>query len=298
MSFFREYFQFTRKERNGILFLIAIVIALWILYFSIDYFKNPQSLNYSLFENQVDSFYVQLRDSDITKLNSKPITNKFSGTIDVNHPDVNSLISLGVSKKIANAWVNYTSKGGKFKTKEDVKKIWGMTDALYYQIASQLTFSKDTSKAFHSFSKNNFKPFQSTYCSDVQSMELNTADSIQIVGLPSIGESFAHRIIAYRSRLGGFYQKEQLLEIYGFTQELLTKISPYIIIDSLKVKKVHVNQADYKTMVNNPYFSKEIAKEILQYRKKNGKFLTTEELLTHQIISVKEWEKLKRYVEL
>ncbi len=291
MSFFYEYFNFTHKERNGILFLIGIVIVLWTIYFSIDYFFKPKAVHNTAFELQVDSFYKGLKD--VTPLAS---ANKlFKGTMDIHQPDINTLISMGVPKSTANAWFNYVSKGGKFNTLVDIKKLWGMNDSLYNLIASHLTFVPDTGKQNK---LNKYEKKSQAYCANINSCELNSADSSMLISLPGIGESFARSIIKYRQRLGGFYQKEQLLEVYGFTQELLDKISPYIYIDTSNVTKINVNNADYITMIQHPYFTKAIVKGILQYQQKKVNFISTEELLTHQIISVDEWKKLRRYITI
>ncbi len=44
---------------------------------------------------------------------------------------------------------------------------------------------------------------------------LNTADSAKLTTLHGISPSFARHIINYRIRLGGFYRKGQLKEVFG-----------------------------------------------------------------------------------
>ena len=46
-------------------------------------------------------------------------------------------------------------------------------------------------------------------------IDINTADSTAWVALNGIGPGFAKRIITYREKLGGFYQVDQLKEVYG-----------------------------------------------------------------------------------
>jgi hypothetical protein len=41
----KDYFQFTRKERNGIIFLIAVIVFVWIAYFIIDSFFKPNAID-------------------------------------------------------------------------------------------------------------------------------------------------------------------------------------------------------------------------------------------------------------
>ncbi|ETZ19853.1 helix-hairpin-helix domain-containing protein [Pedobacter sp. V48] len=46
-------------------------------------------------------------------------------------------------------------------------------------------------------------------------IELKGADSAALIEVEVIGWAFARRIIKYRERIGGFYKKEQLLEVFG-----------------------------------------------------------------------------------
>ena len=62
-------------------------------------------------------------------------------------------------------------------------------------------------------------------------VELNGADTTTLQLLHGIGPVFARRIVRYRERLGGFTSTEQLLEVYGFTPQLLDHIRPYLRLD-------------------------------------------------------------------
>ncbi|MGQ9846209.1 MAG: helix-hairpin-helix domain-containing protein [Bacteroidales bacterium] len=296
----KSYFQFTRKERNGILFLLFIIVLIWIIYISLDFIFKPNFHEYSQFEKQIDSFYASINDSQINTKNTqqKTITyNKDTCIIDVNYPQIELLHCIGINDRLAKIWINFTKKGGTFKRIDEIKKLWGMTDSIFNSIVPYLTISNNNSK------KNNVaythKNWQNSNTPEkkIEMIEINTADTIQLKKLPGIGSSFASRIVKYRNRLGGFYAKEQLKEIYGLNQELFDKISPYIYVDVFEIKKININTGDYSTLIQNPYFTKETVKAILQYRKKYGKFNNGNDLLTHQIITEEEWLKLKWYVD-
>lgn len=301
MMNWKAYFQFTRKERNGILFLIFFILAIWIVYFSIDSFFKPDVNDYSFFEKQIDQFYNSLKDSSTKEAKSYTAivpVDKDTCIVNVNKPELGHLICIGLSKHLSETWIHYIQKGGKFKQIDEVKKLWGMNDSIFYTIAPYLTISTDDNKKEN---KNNYTTTNQYHYKKqdekIEMVELNSADTSQLIALPGIGSSFASRIIKYRNRLGGFYDKEQLKEIYGLNQELYEKISPYIYVDVFEVKKVNINKGDYSTLIQNPYFTKEEVKAILQFRKKYGKFNNANDLLIHQIISQDEWAKLKWYVE-
>ncbi|MDD4141678.1 MAG: helix-hairpin-helix domain-containing protein [Bacteroidales bacterium] len=101
------------------------------------------------------------------------------------------------------------------------------------------------------------------------SVEINSADSLDFLPLPGIGPVFAGRIVKYRSRLGGFLYKSQLLEVYGFTQETLDKISSKITVDKSLVKKLDVNSLEFKEILRHPYIDYEMTKVIVNKRRKS-----------------------------
>jgi competence protein ComEA len=76
-------------------------------------------------------------------------------------------------------------------------------------------------------------------------VEVNSADSAGLTKIYGIGPAFASRIIKYRNRLGGFYSKEQLKEVYGLDAEKYAEVREQVRIDPAKVKKVNVNTAQF-----------------------------------------------------
>jgi competence protein ComEA len=55
-------------------------------------------------------------------------------------------------------------------------------------------------------------------------VELNSADSTDLVELYGIGPVFANRILKYRDLLGGFYSVNQLLEVIISRRKLFEKL--------------------------------------------------------------------------
>ena len=50
--------------------------------------------------------------------------------------------------------------------------------------------------------------------------------------------------------------RDQLKEVYGLTEETFELISPRVFADSLAVRKIKINEADFKVLVRHPYFQK------------------------------------------
>ena len=68
MSFFKDYFYFSRSERNGTIILVSIII-LEILFLKYSYlFVDNQIIDYSQFEKEIDNFKKsQIKESSKNK---------------------------------------------------------------------------------------------------------------------------------------------------------------------------------------------------------------------------------------
>ena len=109
-------------------------------------------------------------------------------------------------------------------------------------------------------------------------IELNSADTLTLQLLHGIGPAYARRIVAYRERLGGFRSKAQLLEVYGFTPELLENIAPHLTIDTLALKKIAINSTPLKQLIKHPYIEYYQARDIVRLRNNGQTFSSADDL--------------------
>ena len=100
-------------------------------------------------------------------------------------------------------------------------------------------------------------------------VELNSADTTTLMLLHGIGPAFARRIVRYRDRLGGFVATEQLLEVYGFTPELLAHIAPHLALDSTIRSRLPVNSIPLKQFIKHPYVDYYFARDLVNLRSVN-----------------------------
>ena len=80
----------------------------------------------------------------------------------------------------------------------------------------------------------------------------------------------ALRIIEFRDKLGGFIDKEQLRDVKGMDSARFATIQPYINIGEVETRKIDINRADFKALVNHPYLNYEQVKRIFNQREKRG----------------------------
>ena len=88
-----------------------------------------------------------------------------------------------------------------------------------------------------------------------------SADSLE--KLKGIVPVLAKRIVAFRSKLGGFYLLTQLNEVYGLSAETIEIILPHFILDTTQIKKIKLNEMGADEMAKHPYLSSNEAKAIV-----------------------------------
>ena len=83
-------------------------------------------------------------------------------------------------------------------------------------------------------------------------IELNSADTTQLMLLRGIGSTFARRIVSYRALLGGYVRKEQLLEVYDLSRERYDAIAPHLRVDASQAVRLNVNIATPTSTTTRP----------------------------------------------
>ena len=126
-------------------------------------------------------------------------------------------------------------------------------------------------------------------------INLNSADTTELKSLPGIGSFFAKNIVDYKNKLGGFIEKEQLLEVYAFDTTRLSNIENFIVIDSIELRKININTDDFKTILRHPYIEYEDVKKIVNYRESKGMIKNWEQYL--KVVGRNDVdERLEKYI--
>lgn len=128
-------------------------------------------------------------------------------------------------------------------------------------------------------------------------LNLNSCDSASLEALPGIGPVLSTRIIKYRYLLGGFVSTEQLKEVYGLTEETFDMISPRVFADSLTIRKIRINDADFKALIRHPYFNRNDVSAILKYRELKGKITGIGDMTENKLISPETAIKIGEYLD-
>jgi len=130
-----------------------------------------------------------------------------------------------------------------------------------------------------------------------QPVDINRADSADLLPLPGIGPVYAGRIIKYRKLLGGFVSVDQLGEVYGIPAETIEKIRGKVHIDSSAVRKIHADSASFRELLRHPYLEYEDVKSLVEYRDFKGHISSVHELRINHILSDSTLRKLDGYFD-
>ncbi|MFM6942525.1 MAG: helix-hairpin-helix domain-containing protein [Aquirufa sp.] len=128
-----------------------------------------------------------------------------------------------------------------------------------------------------------------------QAIDINTADSAAWVALNGIGPGFAKRIITYRDKLGGFYQVDQLKEVYGLDSIWVKENKAILKVGAGVYRFLKINQVEWKDF-RHPYLPYGQSKVVLAYRKQHGPLKDFETLLQIQLLDQVAWRRLKPYL--
>lgn len=240
------FWTYSRSERIGI-----AILTIGILFNAYFKWKNNRlleskimSLNQEVIyqKQQVDStipivIKAKTKQAGIAKKPSQLSYKKKNTKINLAEATIDDLLSLKIDSSTAEAIISnkhsYTEWRSLCKENPVCSKLLDSKKIYYWTDYSKLMIS------------------------------INTADSIQLKQLKGIGSVLSNRIIKYRNRLGGYVQKEQLLEVWGLTSETYEKIQSHILIDSIP-NKLSISQ-HAELFINHPYTPYSIRNQLANY---------------------------------
>ncbi|UOE48219.1 helix-hairpin-helix domain-containing protein [Mucilaginibacter sp. SMC90] len=270
----RNYLSVTKKEWNGMVVLIILIAMVLLAPYVFRANRKDNTINFKAFDKPIadaDKTDDLIADENIFAGNRKttpPALFKFNP----NNLSLNSWIKLGLTEHQAQVVKHYEEKGGRFFTKADVQKMYSISPAQYKVLEPYINLPDGP--AYHT---NKVKPGEV--------VEINTADSARLTMIRGIGPAFARRIVHYRQRVGGFYSKEQLKEVYGIDEEKYNQIKEGVAVDGKQIVKVNINKATFNELKRFPYLSYKQMDAIVAYRDEHGNYNTLTDLKNIAILN-------------
>ncbi len=298
----RNSFNFNKGERVGILLVIALIIIVLAYPYCIKISNPGNEAEFALFASEIVQFensikhsadsVLQLRKSDFQQMDRAMAENKITPfPFNPNELTKAEWTKMGLKEWQVKVIINYQAKGGKFYKKEDFKRMYCISPS-EYDLLEPYIFIPER-KTEYAISKPDTKPRE---IKPKILVELNSADSVTLLSLYGIGPSFAKRIIKYRTLLGGFYTKAQLLEVFGFDQEKFNQMEARCEVNPDLIQKININKAKTDELKKHPYFDFYTAKAIVDQRIVLGKYTSLQQLKAIPLIHEELYNKISHYL--
>ncbi|GJM35365.1 MAG: hypothetical protein DHS20C18_43660 [Saprospiraceae bacterium] len=206
------------------------------------------------------------------------------------------LRQLGFSDKVVKTMLNYRKKGGKFRKKEDLKKIYNLNPEVYNRLEAYIKIEEQTpiDSAAPIAGLVNEREVK-VYDAPVLKIDINQATPEEWQQLQGIGPAYSKRITNFREKLGGFYSIDQIAETYGLPDSTFQKIKPQLLLSRI-LKTIGINKVTAEELKSHPYLTWKQAQVIISYREQHGPYKSADDLRKVRILSEDLIEKLAPYL--
>ncbi|MEJ1238632.1 helix-hairpin-helix domain-containing protein [Chryseolinea sp. T2] len=300
----RSFFALSSSQANGIMILLPVLLALtfsepvW-RWWKLRHWK-PDAADSARLDSITQAWRLVAVRMDSTGNSSHPV-DLFD--FDPNTIAGQDLIRLGFNEKTASRIQNYRNKGGTFRSKEDLLKIYGMDSLLYGKVKGHIKIAqkvRQERKPAHLADGSKW-PLKSKWLArkPEEPFDINIADTARFEAVRGIGEKLSRRIIKYRSALGGFVEVDQLSEVFGLDSTALSNLVrlAFVAPDFLP-DRIDLNAANEGQLGAHPYLSRQEAKAIVAYRFQHGRFTSVSHLVVLPMFDSTKLRRLEPYLKI
>lgn len=241
-SYMQDYFHYSRLERGGALLLLGTSLIGFSLAILLPLFLLQAAFNFQDFGTEVTAFEAFFEKNSIFDKNTITFVEEekeTEGTLELFSFDPNTvsqeeLLSLGIPSNVATKWVNYRASGAKFYQSEDVKKVYGLTDADYQRLAPYIKLPKRQQhlnvqnpdySTFPNKTKNS--PTNSLSPKKLFSFNPNTVTQKDLLKM-GLSAKVAQTVMNFRNKGGTFRRPEDFSRIYGISETDFLLLKPFI----------------------------------------------------------------------
>ncbi|MEO6668206.1 MAG: helix-hairpin-helix domain-containing protein [Ferruginibacter sp.] len=305
-----HFLHFTKKEKNGTVFLLFIIFLLIVAPFIYSFFFKEKNIDAGRFKSEIAVLKIRSADSSERSYKKNDAEGiyprarrqfgqyEYSSNMNLFYFDPNTLSEngwkkLGVREKTIATIQNYLSKGGRFKEPGDIRKIWGLHEDQIEKMLPYIRIEQTAATAAPNFPVYEKTTYPKT---EISIVDVNHADSTSYISLPGIGPGFAKRILKFRDKLGGFYKIEQVSETFALPDSTFQKIKNYLRVSGEDLRKININTATVEELKEHPYIRYMLANAIIQYRTQHGNFSTVDDIKKIMLVTDEVFVKLAPYL--
>jgi competence protein ComEA len=286
----RDLFGFSRAQVNAFVIFLPLMIIILFSHPVYRWLKSSEPLYSESDRNLLDSLVASLEYDSIVPDNTRT---RHYFLFNPNQVSEREMDSLGFPANLSARIARYREKGGRFRVKNDLLKIYGVDTTFYRSLYSYIQLPEKIERnyiASNVTEKKTAKKFEQ--------FDLNLADTAQLKKIKGIGEKLSLRILHYRESLGGFTSMSQLNEVYGLDSTVVGRvIKSSFITENYALRRMNINKVMEKDLSAHPYISKSVAKAIVSYRFQHGEFTQVEELRNIPLLDATTIQKITPYLE-
>ena len=288
---YEDPFVISKRSKRGL--LVLILASLGLIFFPRVYMFFQKEEAFVINSEQIAEF-----ERTHKKFEKRNYSNYYSKKKKYKAPDskfnpntykLSDWMNLGLSEKQSVVVLKFTSRG--IYSEEDLKRIFVIPDVLFELIRDSVVYPE---RIQNTPNQELFKK----QAKQITLINLNTADTTEFMKIYGIGAFYAKQIIRYREKLGGFFKKEQLFEVWKMTPEAYDKIKDHVFISEKDVKRININSVTIEELKVHPYLKWNQANSIIKMRIQRNGFKNIEEIKESVLIDSETYEKLFPYLSL
>lgn len=318
----RDYFGFSAAEARGFLVLMAVIIVALLLPFAWDLRPARTTDPSAADPRHLDSLLAGLtvEPAETTPPNRYAGKNRPAARerddeapapqarlfpFNPNTISTDEWQQLGLPRWLAERIGKYRAKGGRFRKKEDLKKIYDFPEETYARLEPYIRLDEKIVGRAGGDPHDNppVAPMPGASAPEVRptlktpfTFDLNTADTTELKRVYGIGSKLSARIVKTRNDLGGFHSLNQLREVWGLDSIVIEEIRRHATLRNPQLRKLNVNTTPFEQL-RHPYLKFHMARAIVAYRQQHGPFSAPEDLLKVKVIDASTVERLTPYLE-
>jgi DNA uptake protein ComE-like DNA-binding protein len=287
-----NFFGFTRGQINGSLVLLSLMVVVIFSQPLYRWWTSRTPRDFSKERVLLDSLaqpWLQEGVNSIPEEEELPVM-RFS--FNPNMASAEELQALGFSRGLSSRLINYRQKGGTFRYKHDLLKLYGMEESFYRSIEAYIDLPEEAAPVVREerqfIAKQQVEPVR---------FNLNTADTTLLKSIFGIGSKLSARIVNYREALGGFVSNDQLYAIYGLDSVVVDRlINASFIPEDFQPRKMNLNRATEEELALHPYITRRMARAIVTYRFQHGDYPSVDDLQKVVLLSPDQLNAIRIYL--
>ena len=296
MKLFKSHFWYNKRQRNGIFFLILIIVVLQFVYFFSD-FSSQSMIDVSsdeilTFQKQIDSLRgieLENRKPEIFPFNPNYITDFKGEQLGMSLQEIDRLHKYRAQRKFVNSVIEF----------QEITKV---SDSLLKRISPYFKFPdwvvkrNKSLKLVNSKDRSGGEPLSKRI--EVTTDDINKATQKDFEVVNGVGTVISERIVKYRIKLQGFSFTSQLYEVWGIDKSTVNRVlKRFKIHQKPNIQQININTATFKEILKNPYINYELCKKIIEYRDEVAELQNILEIKNIDGFPIEKYDRIVLYLK-